>query len=106
MSHSTTGHDATGAEPAPAPTAIDPLAFAGAGAVVAAGVMLVLGVFGTLGVYTGAVTAMARWHQFFEPTVVGTAAGMVEAAVGTFVVAYAFAWGYNTLATARVAPAA
>jgi hypothetical protein len=41
---------------------------------------------------------MEQWHLFFEPTVVGTVAGMVEAAVISFVLAYALAWLYNTLA--------
>jgi hypothetical protein len=41
---------------------------------------------------------MEQWHLFFEPTVIGTVAGMVEAAVISFVVMYAFAWLYNTFA--------
>jgi hypothetical protein len=75
-----------------------PVALAGAASVVAAAVMLVLGAFGAVGVYEGAVEAMQQWHLFFEPTVVGTAAGIVEAAVVTFVLVYAFAWLYNTFA--------
>lgn len=77
---------------------LNALALAGAAAVVSAIVMLLLGVFGAIGVYEGAVEAMEQWHLFFEPTVVGTVAGMVEAAVISFALAYALAWLYNTLA--------
>lgn len=83
------------------PTLLDPLALAGAGGVVAAVVMLLLGVFGAVGVYEGAVEMMAQWHLFFAPTVVGTVAGMVEAAVVTFVFTYALAWLYNAFVRAR-----
>ncbi|WP_254524947.1 hypothetical protein [Natrinema caseinilyticum] len=77
---------------------LDALALAGAAAVVSAVVMLLLGVFGAIGVYEGAVEMMEQWHLFFEPTVVGTVAGMVEAAVISFVLAYPFAWLYNVFA--------
>jgi hypothetical protein len=77
---------------------LDALAFAGAAAVVSAVVMLLLGVFGAIGVYGSAVVAMEQWHLFFEPTVVGTVAGMAEAAVVSFVLVYAFARLYNVFA--------
>lgn len=77
---------------------LDELALAGAAAGVSACVMLLLGVFGAIGVYEGAVEAMQQWHLFFEPTVVGTLAGMVEAAVVSFVFVYPLAWLYNGLA--------
>ena len=77
---------------------LNAIALGASGAVVAAAVMLLLGVFGAVGVYEGAVAMMEQWHLFFEPTVVGTVAGMVEAAVISFVLAYALAWLYNTLA--------
>lgn len=73
-------------------------ALAAAGAVVAAVVMLLLGVFGAVGVYEGAVRMMEQWHLFFEPTVVGTVAGMVEAIVITFALTYSVAWLYNVFA--------
>lgn len=78
---------------------LDSLALAGAAAVVSAVAMLLLGVFGAIGVYEGAVEMMQQWHLFFEPTVVGTVAGMVEAAVISFVLMYAFAWLYNAFAS-------
>jgi hypothetical protein len=77
---------------------LDTLALAGAAAVLSAVVMLLLGVFGAIGVYEGAVEMMQQWHLFFEPTVVGTVAGMVEAAVIGFILVYAFAWLYNAFA--------
>ncbi|WP_233204119.1 hypothetical protein [Halegenticoccus soli] len=76
----------------------DALALAGAAALVSAVVMLLLGVFGAIGVYEGAVEMMQQWHMFFEPTVVGTVAGMIEAAVISFVLVYLFAWLYNVFA--------
>lgn len=77
---------------------LDALAFAGAAAIVSAVVMLFLGIFGAVSVYEGAVEMMEQWHLFFEPTIVGTVAGMIEAAVISFVFFYAFAWLYNALA--------
>ncbi|WP_245903118.1 hypothetical protein [Salinigranum rubrum] len=77
---------------------LNAIALGASGAVVAAAVMLLLGVFGAVGVYEGAVAMMEQWHLFFEPTVVGTVAGMVEAAVISFVLVYAFAWLYNAFA--------
>ncbi|MDL5363217.1 hypothetical protein [Halalkalicoccus sp. NIPERK01] len=77
---------------------LDALALAGAAALVSAIVMLLLGVFGAIGVYEGAVEMMQQWHMFFEPTVVGTVAGMIEAAVISFILVYPFAWLYNVIA--------
>ncbi|WP_232700656.1 hypothetical protein [Halobacterium wangiae] len=77
---------------------LDALALAGAAAVVSAVGMLLLGVFGAIGIYEGAVAMMEQWHLFFEPTVIGTVAGMIEAAVISFVLVYPFAWLYNVFA--------
>jgi len=77
---------------------LDPTALAASASTVAAGVMLLLGLFGRIGVYTGAVEMMERWHLFFRPTLVGTIAGMVEAAVVTFPLALLLARWYNVLA--------
>ena len=98
MSTTTTHQDTYEPESTTSVMHLDALALAGAAAVVSAIVMLLLGVFGAVGVYEGAVGAMEQWHLFFEPTVVGTVAGMVEAAVISFALAYALAWLYNTLA--------
>lgn len=77
---------------------LDELALAGAAAVVSAVVMFLLGVFGAIGVYEGAVEMMEQWHLFFEPTIIGTVAGMIEAAVISLVLVYALAWLYNAFA--------
>lgn len=98
MSTTTTTQDTYEMDPTDSALHLDTLALAGAAAVLSAVVMLLLGVFGAIGVYEGAVEMMQQWHLFFEPTVVGTVAGMVEAAVIGFVVMYTFAWLYNTFA--------
>ncbi|MDS0296824.1 hypothetical protein [Halogeometricum luteum] len=98
MSTTTTHQDTYDPESTTSVMRLNALALAGAAAVVSAIVMLLLGVFGAIGVYEGAVEAMEQWHLFFEPTVVGTVAGMVEAAVISFALEYALAWLYNTLA--------
>lgn len=77
---------------------LDATALSAAAAILAAAVMLLLGVFGRFGIYLGAVEMMERWHLFFRPTVGGTLAGMVEAAVVSFVLAWLFGWLYNRLA--------
>jgi len=76
----------------------NPLAMGGAGAIVAAVVMLLLGILGNNGVYTGAVQMMQQWHMFFSLSIGGIIAGMFEAGVITFVFAYLFGFIYNKLA--------
>ncbi|WP_236639849.1 hypothetical protein [Salinigranum halophilum] len=98
MSTTTTNQDAYEMNSTGVAMHLDALALAGAGAAVSAIVMLLLGVFGAIGVYESAVEAMQQWHLFFEPTVVGTLAGMGEAAVVSFVLMYAVAWLYNAFA--------
>lgn len=98
MSTTTTNQDAYEMDSTGRVMHLNALALAGAAAVVSAVAMLLLGVFGAVGVYEGAVTMMEQWHLFFEPTVVGTVAGMVEAAVITFVLVYPVAWLYNVFA--------
>ncbi|MFC6993766.1 hypothetical protein ACFQH3_19840 [Haladaptatus sp. GCM10025707] len=98
MSTTTTTQAAYGTDVTAEAMRLDALALAAAAAVVSAVVMLLLGVFGAIGVYEGAVAMMEQWHLFFEPTVVGTVAGMVEAAVISFVLVYPFAWLYNVFA--------
>ena len=74
-----------------------PLALGGAAAIVAAVVMLLLGILGSIGVYTGAVEMMQQWHMFFSLSIGGVIAGIFEAAVITFVFVYLFAFIYNKL---------
>ncbi|MFC7020268.1 MULTISPECIES: hypothetical protein [Haloarcula] len=74
---------------------LDPLPFAAAAATVAAVIMLLLGLFGAIGVYEGGVEMMEQWHLFFTPTPAGTIAGILEAVIITGVFTYLFAEMYN-----------
>ena len=67
-------------------------------AIVSALSMLLLGIFGNIGIYTGAVEMMTTWHMFFTLAPLGIIAGMAEAAVISFVIIYLFGWIYNKLA--------
>ena len=61
-------------------------AFGYAGAVISVACMLLLGILGILGLYTGAVAMMKGWHMFFSLSVAGIVGGMVEAAIIGFVI--------------------
>lgn len=74
---------------------LDATALAAAAAVVSAAIMLLLGIFGAIGVYEGAVDMMEQWHLFFSPSVAGTIGGMVEGAIIGYVAVWAVAWLYN-----------
>ncbi|MDA1337582.1 MAG: hypothetical protein O3C23_02355 [bacterium] len=73
------------------------LALSIAGAIVAAALMLLLGILGNMGLYLGAVETMQEWHMFFDLSIGGIIAGMIEGAIITFVVIYAFVWLYEKL---------
>ncbi len=64
---------------------------------VAAVSMLILGIFGNLGIYLGAVDMMRQWHMFFSLTPVGILTGMLEAGVISFVFFALFGWIYNKI---------
>ena len=74
---------------------LNPLALGGAAAILAAIIMLLLGISGNIGIYTGAADMMQQWHMFFSLSIGGIIAGMVEAAVITFVFTYLFGLIYN-----------
>ncbi|MFO7607125.1 MAG: hypothetical protein R6W72_12605 [Desulfurivibrionaceae bacterium] len=74
------------------------LALSEAAAIVSALSMLVLGIFGNIGIYTGAVEMMRQWHMFFSLAPLGILTGMLEAAVISFVIVYLLGWLYNKLA--------
>jgi heme/copper-type cytochrome/quinol oxidase subunit 2 len=74
---------------------LDELALGYASAVISAIIMLLLGISGNVGIYTGAVEMMQKWHMFFSLSIAGIIAGMIEAAIIGFVFAYAFGWVYN-----------
>ncbi|PIR73181.1 MAG: hypothetical protein COU40_03920 [Candidatus Moranbacteria bacterium CG10_big_fil_rev_8_21_14_0_10_35_21] len=59
--------------------------------------MLFLGISGNLGIYTGAVKMMEQWHMFFSLSIGGIIAGIIEAAVISFVFAYILGQIYNKL---------
>lgn len=73
-------------------------AFATSIALVSALLMLLLGIMGNLGVYLGAVEMMKQWHMFFNITILGTIAGMIEAGIISFVFAWLIAYIYNRFA--------
>ncbi|NPE28041.1 hypothetical protein HNV12_08710 [Methanococcoides sp. SA1] len=60
--------------------------------------MLLLGILGNLGIYTGSVEMMQQWHAFFSLTPAGIIAGMIEAAIISFIFAYLFGIFYNKFA--------
>lgn len=97
MSMTTNTADRTESSPGPI-RELNAIALASAGAVVAAAVMALLGIFGAVGVYEGGVRMMEQWHLFFEPTAVGTIAGMIEAAIIMFALTYSVTWLYNVFA--------
>lgn len=74
---------------------LDALALGYVAAIISAVVMLLLGIVGNIGFYTGAVGMMQQWHMFFSLSIGGIIVGMIEAAIISFIVAYAFGWLYN-----------
>ena len=79
-------------------TKLNSLALGYAAAIISAVLMLLLGVLGNLGVYTGAVEMMQTAHMFFDLSVVGIVTGIIETAVISFVFAFLFGWTYNKFA--------
>ncbi len=77
---------------------LNPLALGGAAAILAAIIMLLFGILGNIGVYTGGVGMMQQWHMFFSLSIGGIIVGMIEAAVITFVFVYLFGFIYNKFA--------
>ena len=76
---------------------LNELALGYAAAVISAAGMLLLGIAGNIGIYTGAAQAMQQWHMFFSLSAIGIITGMAEAAVLSFIFVYAFGWVYNRL---------
>ncbi len=77
---------------------LNSLALGGAAAILAAVIMLLLGILGRIGVYTDAVEMMQQWHVFFSLSIGGIITGMVEGAVVSFVFVYLFGFIYNKFA--------
>jgi len=57
--------------------------------------MLLIGILGNLGLYTGAVKMMQAWHIFFSLSVLGILAGIIEAAIVSFIFGWLLAFIYN-----------
>jgi hypothetical protein len=77
-------------------------AFGAAAAIVAALIMLIIGILSRFGIYTDAALMMSEWHLFFSPTPMGVLAGMAEGAISTFVFTYLFVILYNNISTIRI----
>jgi len=77
---------------------INSLALGYALAIVSAIVMLVLGIFGNLGIYMGAVNSMMQMHEFFSLSVLGIIGGIIEAAIVSFILGLLIGYLYNKLA--------
>ncbi len=76
-------------------TKLNALVLGYAAAIVAAIAMLILGILGKIGIYSNAVRMMQQWHIFFSLSIGGIIAGMIEAAVISFVFAFLFGVIYN-----------
>ena len=77
---------------------LNELALGYAGAIITAATMLLLGVFGNMGIYSGAAMMMQEAHMFFSLSVAGVITGMIESAVMGFIFGYVLAWLYNKFA--------
>lgn len=76
---------------------INVLALSISGSIISGLLMLILGIFGNVGIYTGAVEMMMQWHMFFSLSIFGIITGIIEAVVITFVWVYLFGFIYNKL---------
>ncbi|MEX0933045.1 MAG: hypothetical protein WDZ77_03040 [Candidatus Pacearchaeota archaeon] len=74
---------------------LDEKALAYSLATISAAGMLILGIFGYAGIYSGAVGMMMQWHMYFRISPLWILLGMVEAAIWGFIAGYATAWVYN-----------
>lgn len=66
-------------------------------AIISAGMMLLLGILGNLGIYIGAAEMMQNMHLFFSLSILGIIGGIIEAAIISFVVGWLIALIYNKL---------
>ena len=67
-------------------------------AIVSAFLMLLLGIFGNLGIYPDAAEQMQKWHMFFSLSIFGIIAGIIEAAIISFVFGWLIVYFYNKFA--------
>ena len=71
------------------------LALGYAAAILSALCMLSLSILAKLGIYVSAAEQMQNWHMFYDFGVIGTITGMIEAAIGGFILAVVFGAIYN-----------
>jgi len=76
---------------------LEPIPFASTLAILSSVIMLLLGIAGNFGIYTGMYGMMQQAHMFFDQSVFGIITGMIEAAVISFIIGYTFVWIYNKL---------
>jgi len=76
---------------------LNAMAFALSAAILSAVMMLLLSIASALGLYENAAGAMMQWHMFYDLSAMGTIAGMIEAAVFSFIACYVFVSLYNYL---------
>ncbi len=77
---------------------LNELALGYAGGIVSALAMLLMGVFGNFGIYSGMANMMQEGHMFFSLTPTGIILGIIEAGIIGFVFGYAIALAYNKFA--------
>ncbi len=74
---------------------LNPKALGYSFAMVSGLIMLIIGILGNFGLYLSGVSAMAEWHIFFNLSVLGIIAGIIEAGVFGFVFGWLIAVIYN-----------
>jgi len=74
---------------------LNPKALGYAAAIISGICMLLLGILGNLGIYTGAADIMQEMHIFFSLSITGIITGIIEAVIWGFIVGYVFAYIYN-----------
>ena len=77
---------------------LNKLALGYATAIISAGALLLLGIFGNLGIYTGASQLMMQGHMFFSLSIAGIITGMIEVAIWGFIGGWLIAYVYNRFA--------
>lgn len=74
---------------------LNPKALAISLALVSVLIMLLLGIFGNIGIDTGTVEMMQQGHMFFDISILGIITGMIEAAIISFIFGWLIGYVYN-----------
>jgi len=59
--------------------------------------MLILWLLANMGLYISVAEQMAKWHVFFSLSFSGLIAGMIEAAIVSYILVLVFVWIYNSV---------